>query len=326
MNGVSIIIPAYNSEKTIAECISAAQNLDWDGEVEVIVVNDGSNDRTGDIASTFPGVEVINIPNGGAPRATNIGIQAAQNDIVVSLDADAILEKHWLQKIMPLFDDQTVGVVAGYALTGNKGVWGKIMGWDVELRLDKIKTYSDHLYTMNTAYRRQALSKVGMFDEQLKISYDGDISRRLTAAGYHLVLRKDATCRHYWRDDLRGFLRQQYKYAYYRLEQTRKFGKPQDNMVNWWMITQVPLTLLILAGSILGILMSPLALLGLVLLPLMHMPEAITLVFKKKDICSLALPLQFTLRNLVWVQAAVVWGMRYILQTCHKSLKSWWRK
>ena len=39
MNGVSIIIPAYNSEKTIAECISAAQNLDWDGEIEVIVVN-----------------------------------------------------------------------------------------------------------------------------------------------------------------------------------------------------------------------------------------------------------------------------------------------
>ena len=39
MNGVSIIIPAYNSEKTIAECINAAQNLDWDGEVEVIVVN-----------------------------------------------------------------------------------------------------------------------------------------------------------------------------------------------------------------------------------------------------------------------------------------------
>ena len=314
MNGVSIIIPAYNSEETIAECISAAQNLDWDGEVEIIVVNDGSRDRTADIASAFSGVKVITVPNGGAPRATNIGIQAARNDIVVSLDADAVLEKHWLQKIIPLFDDPSVGAVAGYALTGNKGVWGKIMGWDVELRLDRIKTYSDHLYTMNTAYCRQALSKVGMFDEQLKISYDGDISRRLTAAGYRLVLSKDATCRHYWRDDLRGFFRQQYKYAYYRLEQTKKFGKPRDKVVNWWMIIQVPLTFLILAGSILGILASPFALLGLVLLPLMHIPETITLLFKKKDICSLALPLQFTLRNLVWAQAAVVWGVRYIFR------------
>ena len=322
MNGVSIIIPAYNSEKTIAECITAAQNLDWDGETEVIVVNDGSSDRTADIASTFTRVKVINTPNGGAPRATNIGIHAAQNDIVVSLDADAVLEKHWLQKIMPSFSDPTVGAVAGYALTGNKGIWGKLMGWDVELRLDRIKTYSDHLYTMNTAYRRQALSKVGMFDEQLRISYDGDISRRLTAAGYRLVLRKDATCRHYWRDDLRGFLRQQYNYAYYHLEQTRKFGNPQDKMVNWWMIIQVPLTLLILAGATLGILASPFAVLGLVLLPLIHIPEAITLLVKKKDICSLALPLQFTLRNLAWARAAVVWSMRYIWQTCHKSLKS----
>ena len=315
MNGVSIIIPAYNSEKTIAECISAAQNLDWDGEVEVIVVNDGSSDRTADIASTFPGVKVINTPNGGAPRATNIGIQAAHNDIVVSLDSDAILEKHWLQKIIPSFDDPTVGAVAGYALTGNKGVWGKIMGYDVELRLDKIKTYSDHLYTMNTAYRRQDLIKLGMFDEKLCISYDGDISRRLIAAGYRLVLRKDATCRHYWRDDLRGFLRQQYKYAYYRLEQTRKWGKPQDKIVNWWMIIQVPLTLLILVGSTLGTLASPFALLGLVLLPLIHIPEAITLLFMKKDICTLALPLQFTARNIVWAWSTVVWGVRrYIIR------------
>ena len=307
MDGVSIIIPAYNAERTIEECLRAATNLRWSSDVEVIVINDGSSDRTADIASAFPRVEVINIPNGGAPRATNIGIQAAQNDIVVSLDADAILEKHWLQKIIPSFDDPTVGAVAGYALTGNKGLWGKIMGYDVELRLDKIKKYSDHLYTMNTAYRRQALIKVGMFDEQLRISYDGDISRRLIAAGYRLVLRKDATCRHYWRDDLRGFLRQQYKYGYYRLEQTRKLGKPKDQMVSWWMIIQVPLTLLTLVGAALGTLVSPFALLGLVLLPLIHIPEAITLLLKKKDICSLALPLQFTLRNLVWAWATSCW-------------------
>ena len=108
MNGVSIIIPAYNAEQTMAECLHAVTNLRWSGDLEVIVVNNGSSDRTADIALAFPRVKVINIPNGEAPRATNIGIQATQNDIVVSLDADAILEKDWLKKIMPSFDEQCV--------------------------------------------------------------------------------------------------------------------------------------------------------------------------------------------------------------------------
>ncbi len=310
MNGVSIIIPAYNSEKTIAECISAAQNLDWDGEVEVIVVDDGSTDRTAAIASSFPKVQLISVPNGGASRATNIGIRAAHHDIVVSLDADAVLEKDWLEKVIPSLDEQGVAAVAGYALTGNKSVIGKLMGYDVELRLDRTPTNTDHLYTMNTAYRRQALVKVGMFDEGMRIGYDADISRRLKAAGYHLVLRKDAKCRHYWRDDLKGYLKQQYNYAYYRLGITRKFGRPHDRIASLGMILHVPFTALVLLISILGSLMSPFALLGLLLLPLVHLPETIRLLFMRKERCILALPLLFTLRNLSWIWAAVVWGFR----------------
>jgi glycosyltransferase involved in cell wall biosynthesis len=97
--GVSIIIPAYNAEKTITECLAAIQNLDWDGEIEVILVNDGSTDNTAEIASSFPEVQVINIfPNGGVHRATNIGIEAAHYGVVVSVDSDAILETDWLRR------------------------------------------------------------------------------------------------------------------------------------------------------------------------------------------------------------------------------------
>ena len=326
LDGVSVIIPAYNAAKTLGECIESATKQKWLGGYEIIVVNDGSKDRTEEIALSFPDVQVVNTANGGASKATNIGINRARYGTVVSLDADAVLADDWLEKIMPSFADQSVAAVGGYAITGNRSIIGKLMGYDVELRLDRIPADTDHLYTMNTAYRRQVLLDIGLFDAEMKIAYDADISRRLKAAGYNLVFKKEAKCTHYWRDDLRDFLRQQYKYAYYHLEQIRKFGKPKNQMVNWWMITQVPLTLLILAGATLGILASPLALLGLALLPLMHLPEAIMLLFKKKDICSLVLPLQFTLRNLVWVQASVVWGMGDILQTFHKSLKSWRRE
>jgi len=308
VNGVSIVIPAYNAQRTIGKCLAAATSLEWAGDVEIIVVNDGSSDRTGEIASSFPTVQVINVPNGGVPRATNTGIQAARHDIVVSLDSDAILEKDWLNKIVPAFDGLNVAAVAGYALTGNKSLVGKLMGYDVELRLDRASNYTDHLYTMNTAYRRQALLEIGMFDEGLKIAaYDADISRRLTARGYRLMLVKAAKCTHYWRDDLKGYLKQQYNYAYYRLKAARKFERTHDRVTGIDMILQAPFTAVVILAAALGSLACSFAPLLLLLLPLVHLPEMTRLLSKKKEPCILALPFLFTLRNLAWVSAVAVW-------------------
>jgi len=313
MNGISIIIPAYNAERTIAKCLTAATSLEWQGEVEIIVVNDGSFDKTGEIASSFPGVQVINVPNGGAARATNLGIQAARYDMVVSLDADAELKPDWLNKIVPYLDEPRVAAVGGYALTGNKSLVGKLMGYDVELRLNSTNNYTDHLYTMNTAYQRQVLQEIGMFDESLRIGYDVDISRRLGARGYRLVLSKDAKCTHYWRDDLGGYLKQQYDYAYYRLNITQKFKKSHDQFAKMGMILHVPFTVLVLLAATLGNIAWSFAPLLLVLLLLIHLPETARLLIRKREASILALPFLFTLRNFAWTRAAIVWVLRQSL-------------
>ncbi len=65
MKSVSIIISAYNAERTIAECQHAAINLRWPGTVEIVGVNDGSVDRTAYITSSFTGVRPISVENGG---------------------------------------------------------------------------------------------------------------------------------------------------------------------------------------------------------------------------------------------------------------------
>ncbi len=311
MNSVSIIIPAYNAEKTIAECLASIQNLDWDGEREVILVNDGSTDRTAEIAATFSGVKVISVPNGGAPRATNIGIQAAHYDIVASVDADVVLERGWLKNIVYPFEDPNVAGVTGYVEGASSKLIGRITGYHTELRHLRRPQYVDAMGSANTAYRRQAIIEVGMFNEQT-IDYDVDISYRLRSAGYQLIFNKEAKCKHYWREDLKGYLKQQYGYACGSLDMVQKFGKTHNQASTLGMTLQVPLTLIIILGAIVGsILASPLALIALILLPMVHLPDTIAIFNRKRDWGIVALPWLFTLRNFAWIYGAIVWGLRW---------------
>jgi GT2 family glycosyltransferase len=129
------------------------------------------------------------------------------------------------------------------------------MGYDVEARYDSIGSkYVTQVCTGDTAYRRSALDKVGLFDPTFKYGYDNDMSYRLQEAGYKLVFRKDALCDHYWREDLKGYLRQQYNSAYGRMQLVRKHTEriTGDSVSGLRMILQVPMTLLFLLFLVSG--------------------------------------------------------------------------
>lgn len=298
---VSIVVPAYNAQDTIAECIEALLDQDYT-EKEIIIVDDGSEDDTSQFASEYQDVTVINTERGGAARATNIGIEHSKYDIIVSVDSDAVLEKNWLKKIVPEFQDSSVGAVGGYPLTVNKGILGKLMGLEVESRFDKTEKYVDHLYTMNTAYRKKAVKEVGLFNESMKVGYDNDISYKLKVLGYKIVLVKEAKCYHHWREDLKGYSKQQYNSAYFRLELIKNFKKPFDDISGINMVAQVPITLLsiVLAPFYLPLLMIPF---------LIQIPITLRLFFAKKDKVLLVMPLLLYFRNLVWILAAAKWGL-----------------
>lgn len=296
---VSIVVPAYNAQKTIGECLKALLALDYPHK-EVLVVNDGSTDETAKIINQFKDVKLINLRNGGAARATNVGIMNSKYDVVVSVDSDAILERDWLNKVIPEFRDERVAVVGGYPATANKSIWGRLMGYEVESRFERAEKELDHLYTMNTAYRKQALLHAGCFNEEMKVGYDNDMSYRLKKAGYKLVLLKNAVCRHYWRDDLRSYVKQQFDSAYYRMELVKNFKKVSDSISSPRMILQVPLTFF-------SLLLSYFYPLLLVLPLLAQLPLTARLLVKKKDPAVLLLPLLLYLRNLVWLTAVVKW-------------------
>ncbi len=88
---VSILIPAYNAEETIAQTIQSAIGQTWERK-EIIVINDGSTDRTLEIAERFvPAVRVVSTQNQGQSAAINHGLGLAVGDYIQELDSDDLL-------------------------------------------------------------------------------------------------------------------------------------------------------------------------------------------------------------------------------------------
>lgn len=101
---VSIIIPAYNSEKFILNTIITAINQDYKN-YEILVIDDGSIDGTAfvikNIMDKYKNIKIISIENGGVSRARNMGINYAKGDFICFLDSDDSLEHNFLSSLLP---------------------------------------------------------------------------------------------------------------------------------------------------------------------------------------------------------------------------------
>ncbi|WP_347270860.1 glycosyltransferase [Rhizorhabdus histidinilytica] len=120
---VTVLIPAYNEERVIER--SVRRVLDSrEVRVEVIVIDDGSKDRTSAIvAEAFadePRVRLLTVENGGKARALNRGLELVRGEIVIALDADTQFEPTTIARLARWFDDPALGAVAGNAKVGNR--------------------------------------------------------------------------------------------------------------------------------------------------------------------------------------------------------------
>jgi len=122
---VTVLLPAYNEEKVIANTINALLASDYKGGLEILVVNDGSKDKTAEVveelARQHSCIRLINQKNQGKSMAIKRGLEEAGHELVVMLDADTIFEPQTIfHLIAPLLRDETIGAVAGHAKVGNQ--------------------------------------------------------------------------------------------------------------------------------------------------------------------------------------------------------------
>jgi cellulose synthase/poly-beta-1,6-N-acetylglucosamine synthase-like glycosyltransferase len=218
---VSIVVPAFNEKEVIEPAVRSLAASDYP-EVEVIVVDDGSTDRTGEIVESLDleRVRVLAEENRGKAEALNTGIAAARHDFIVTVDADTVFEPGALRRLVQPFRDGRVGAVAGNTKVGNRrGLLGRwqhidyVMGFNLDRRLYDVLQCMPTVPGAIGAFRRTALEEIGLFSGAT-LAEDTDITIALGRAGWRVVYAEDAIAFTEAPSSVSALWRQRYRWSY----------------------------------------------------------------------------------------------------------------
>ena len=212
---MTVVVCAYNEERRLGACLDSLTRVDYPG-LQVVVCDDGSADRTLEIARRSP-FEVLDLPHGGLSAARNAGLAAARGELVAYLDADAACHPEWPYHLALAFEDPRVVVVGGPNLPWpDAGLVERAValspGNPVEVLVGDDR--AEHVPGCNLAVRRSALEGIGGFDVGYTTAGDDvDVCWRLMDLGGQIGFSPAAQVHHHRRDTVRGYLRQQRGYG-----------------------------------------------------------------------------------------------------------------
>ena len=316
---VSIVIAALNSEATISECLKSIFNLNYQQDsLEVIVIDGCSRDRTVEKAKEYPVKVVVEPLN--APAAYNYAMKIVENEVLGFLDADAKVEREWLNKLVARLGDPQVAGVSGSIETWNtENPWARSIGYETKNRYSRIGKYTGRIATMNLLLKKSVINEVGGWDENLPSQYDTDLGFRLGQKGYRIAYEPEAKCYHFNRQTVLAYWRQQLQYGKNTIKLYFKHGSLArgDEITDFGMNIQPALLLALIALFLLGI-VPLLRLLWygsaaiLVFMFLYYVFSAARISVKFKDRAAMRLTLLYFVRTCAWLTGATITAARYI--------------
>ncbi|WP_415911938.1 glycosyltransferase [Neptuniibacter sp. QD37_11] len=228
---VSVLIPAWNEEVGIINTLRSALAADYNN-YEVIVINDGSTDKTHQLLSEFITYYTPNNPiklryfvleNGGKAKALNHALQYAKGEIVLTIDADSLMHPKAIRNMVKKFSSDKVAAVAGNVAIGN-GHAGLGIIQQLEYLCGFFMKRADSVFNAvyiiggaAAAYRRSVLIEAGGFDHNV-ITEDIEISTRILGMGYHCRYAPDAIIYTEGPSDLKSLCNQRLRWKYGRFQ------------------------------------------------------------------------------------------------------------
>jgi len=170
---VTIIVPAYNEESGIADTIKSILETEYPNK-ELIVVDDGSTDRTPEIVKQYAnlGVKVLRKNNGGKSSAINYGLLFSSGEIIITVDADSIIERRAVREIVKKFEDPEVDAVAGnIKVLNRKNIITKCQALEYIFSINIMRRAFDTFGAITVvpgtlgAFRKSVLTAGGRYDK-----------------------------------------------------------------------------------------------------------------------------------------------------------------
>ncbi|MEU4240180.1 bifunctional polysaccharide deacetylase/glycosyltransferase family 2 protein [Actinoplanes sp. NPDC026619] len=218
---VTIVVPAFNEETTIAPAVSSLARSAHPG-VKVLVVDDASTDSTTSVVESLKlgNVRVVRIPSGGKATALNTGVALSHDDLVVMVDADTVVTPDAIHQLVQPFADRRVGAVAGNVKVSNRrsvlGKWQHIeyvIGFNLDRRLYDTFGCIPTIPGALGAFRRQALTDAGGLSTDT-LAEDTDLTMAIQRAGWKVVYQESAIAYTEAPATMRQLWRQRYRWSY----------------------------------------------------------------------------------------------------------------
>jgi peptidoglycan-N-acetylglucosamine deacetylase len=224
---VSIIVPAYNEEFVIEATLRSLLNSDYDN-FEIIVVDDGSQDRTSEVVQEHfadePRLRLFTEPNAGKAQALNFGLRHAKGEVIVALDADTQFPAHTIRSLARRFVDPQIGAVAGNAKVGNRinivTRW-QALEYITSQNMDRRAFASLNCITVVPgavgAWRKELIHECRGFSADT-LAEDQDLTLKIRKLGYRIGYEESAIG---WTEaphSLRMLARQRFRWAYGTLQ------------------------------------------------------------------------------------------------------------
>ncbi len=235
MEMVTVIVPMYNEERYILDCLDAILSQDYRGSMEVLVIDGGSTDNSRQIVHRVMGESRIPIrllynPKRIVPASLNIGIRAAQGDIVVRVDAHAVIGKDYVRQCVeylqssgadnvgglmrPVQNQTRIGQAIALAMSSPFGVGtGKFHYSEREELVDTVYL---------GAFRKSTLLALGGYDETFLRNQDYELNYRIRRAGGKILLTPAIKSHYYTRSSLRKLWSQYFQYGFWKVQMLRK--------------------------------------------------------------------------------------------------------
>jgi cellulose synthase/poly-beta-1,6-N-acetylglucosamine synthase-like glycosyltransferase len=237
---VSILVPVYNEDKVVADSVKSLLELNY-ANYEIIIINDGSTDRTKQVAETLIGykkgklsevkVTLINKPNGGKAKALNTGIKYSKAEIILCMDGDSQLSPDSVKLAVRHFSNMEIGAVAGNVKVLNRGkLFTDLQALEYIEGLNMARSAQSFVRLVNIIpgpiglFRKKAIEEAGFYSSDT-FAEDADLTLKILANGWKIYYEPNSISFTEAPVKLQQLLKQRYRWTRGIIQSIKKHKK-----------------------------------------------------------------------------------------------------